>query len=327
MIVQCPKCKTKYKIGDELVHPEGTPVRCSRCKEVFEVTPGEPASAPSVAGNGRQASSPSSEEQARDEDFLGLGGGLSGSTRPSPSSPVAEENEEILHPDSATAQRDASISERLGLAEDNAAVPDEANKNGLPAEDSPVPRRKGRTAVLLLLLLILLLAAGVYFFYPQIKPYLPAWLDQRVATTSGDKGLLQKNVQGSEVEHITLLDVRQYFVSNDKIGQLFVIEGRAVNGYSSPKELIKLQATLYDGEDRVLESKQFLCGNTVSLFQLQVLTKEELESTLNSKVGVLTNNTNLQPGAEVPFMTVFPNPPQDVQEFGVNVIDIKDRSK
>jgi hypothetical protein len=42
---------------------------------------------------------------------------------------------------------------------------------------------------------------------------------------------------------------------------------------------------------------------------------------------VLTNNTNLQPGAEVPFMTVFPNPPQDVQEFGVNVIDIKDRSK
>jgi predicted Zn finger-like uncharacterized protein len=327
MIVQCPKCKTKYTIGDELVQPEGTPVRCSRCKEVFEVTLGEPASAPSVSGNGSQESSPSSVEQGSDEDFLGLGGGLSGSARPSPSSPVAEENEDNLLPDSATEQGNASISERLGLAENNAAVPDEANTSELPAKDSPAPRRKGRTAVLLFLLLVLLVAAGVYFFYPQIKPYLPAWLDQQVATTSGDKGLLQKNEQGSEVENITLLDVRQYFVSNDKIGQLFVIEGRAVNGYSSPKELIKLQATLYDGEDRVLESKQFLCGNTVSLFQLQVLTKEELESTLNSKVGVLTNNTNLQPGAEVPFMTVFPNPPQDVQEFGVKVIDIKDRSK
>jgi hypothetical protein len=74
----------------------------------------------------------------------------------------------------------------------------------------------------------------------------------------------------------------------------------------------------------VLTSKDILSGNTVSLFQLQVMTKQELESALTSQVGVLTNNTNLAPGAETPFMIVFFDPPEAVKEFGVKVVDAKD---
>lgn len=35
MIIQCPKCLTKFKLDDSKISDEGTRVRCTKCKEVF----------------------------------------------------------------------------------------------------------------------------------------------------------------------------------------------------------------------------------------------------------------------------------------------------
>ncbi|MCB0220296.1 MAG: zinc-ribbon domain-containing protein [Chrysiogenetes bacterium] len=49
MIVQCPECRTKFKLADEKVTPKGVKIRCSSCKHVFvvhkegEVPPAAPA--------------------------------------------------------------------------------------------------------------------------------------------------------------------------------------------------------------------------------------------------------------------------------------------
>ncbi|HEY7553488.1 MAG TPA: zinc-ribbon domain-containing protein [Candidatus Binatia bacterium] len=37
MLVQCPKCKTTYKVSDELVKGAAPSFRCSRCKHTFEL--------------------------------------------------------------------------------------------------------------------------------------------------------------------------------------------------------------------------------------------------------------------------------------------------
>lgn len=37
MIIQCPKCLTKFKLDDSKVTDDGTRVRCAKCKEVFVV--------------------------------------------------------------------------------------------------------------------------------------------------------------------------------------------------------------------------------------------------------------------------------------------------
>ncbi|MBI5527366.1 MAG: zinc-ribbon domain-containing protein [Deltaproteobacteria bacterium] len=42
MIVQCQKCKTKFKLPDEKIQPGGTKVRCGKCSTVFRVTPAKP---------------------------------------------------------------------------------------------------------------------------------------------------------------------------------------------------------------------------------------------------------------------------------------------
>ena len=134
-------------------------------------------------------------------------------------------------------------------------------------------------------------------------------------------------LQVDKVKNISLEDVRQYFVTNEKIGNIFVLEGKAVNRFNKPKELIKLRATLYDDKGNVFKTKEFYCGNTVSLFQLQVLTQKELEASLNTKLGILTNNTFIKPGGSTPFMVVFYALPENVQEFGLEVIDVKDPPK
>ena len=126
------------------------------------------------------------------------------------------------------------------------------------------------------------------------------------------------------VRKIELKNVKQYYVANEKVGNLFVVEGKAVNKFAMPKEQIKVEVVLYDTAGTILVSQTFLCGNVLSQFQLQVQTQNEIEDGLSSEVGILSNNTFIRPGASSPFMAVFFTPPAGVKEFLVKVIDVND---
>lgn len=127
-----------------------------------------------------------------------------------------------------------------------------------------------------------------------------------------------------KVEKLTMRNVRQYNVLNEKAGKVFVIEGKAVNEFPEPKELIELEGAIYDKDKKPIASKRQLAGTQLSLFQLQVLSEKEMESFLNNKVELLANNTNVPPGGEVPFMILFYDPPDNIAEFGVEIVDVKD---
>ena len=163
---------------------------------------------------------------------------------------------------------------------------------------------------------------------PAAEAPAPAGAPEKAGTAAPEKPAAAQDAKKAEetakVKDIMLQNVRQYYVSNEKAGQLFVIEGKAVNNFKTPKEMIKLEATLFDEKGGSLASQEELAGNTVSLFQLQVMTRDELKNALSSQVGVLTNNTNIASGGEAPFMVVFFDPPEAVKEFGVKVIDVKD---
>ena len=127
-----------------------------------------------------------------------------------------------------------------------------------------------------------------------------------------------------KVEKLTMRNVRQYYVTNEKIGAISVIEGRIVKGLAVPKELIEVEAALYGQDKNPLVSKKQFAGSSLSLFQLQVLGEKELESFIHNKLEVLANNTNIPSGGEVPFMVLFYNPPPTVVEFGVKIVDVRD---
>jgi predicted Zn finger-like uncharacterized protein len=46
MLVQCPNCKTTYKVADDVLKGAAPAFRCSRCKHTFELEATEPSDAP-----------------------------------------------------------------------------------------------------------------------------------------------------------------------------------------------------------------------------------------------------------------------------------------
>ena len=190
-------------------------------------------------------------------------------------------------------------------------------------------RKKSKAVLLAVLAVFLLLAAGgvVYFMDP---------LGWRAGQTDADAPPVANNApeqpQGpanenlitdkNELANITLLDVKQYYVNNNKLGgQLFVIEGSVVNKFPTPVDLIRVEATLLDENKNPVVSNQQFCGISVSYFQLQVLTEKELTDALSNKLEVLAKNTHVQPEAKVPFIFVFRSVPPTVRAFGVKVIE------
>ncbi len=180
-----------------------------------------------------------------------------------------------------------------------------------PATTEPEKKKKKLLLIAGSLLLFLLCLAGAL-----------VW--QFVMKDSPDPQALSEAEMANRVRLLTMRNVRQYIVDNEKIGKVFVIEGKVVNEFPEPKEMIAVEGAIYDKDKRVLATKQQRCGTQLSLFQLQVLSEKEMDSFLNNKMEILTNNINVKQGAEVPFMVLFYAPPEDVAEFGVRIVDVKD---
>ena len=198
------------------------------------------------------------------------------------------------------------------------------------------PARKSRRSfgcLIVILILALAIGAGVYFkawtllgidlaSYFQNVPY----VGRLFMNGSDDTPAAPGESPADRVRKIELRNVKQYYVANEKTGNLFVVEGKAVNAFATPKERIQVEVVLYDAAGTVLTSQTLLCGNVLSQFQLQVQTQKEIEDGLSSEVGILSNNTFIRPGSSTPFMAVFFQPPSEVKEFLVKVVDVGDPS-
>lgn len=342
MIVQCPNCQSKFNLPDDKIGPDGAKLRCGKCRHVFHVD------APGASDLGGltdfdfpddMAESPAAERFAPEA-----------ASRPAPGATLPDDDvpPDLFHSETYEGPddgRDVDASDdkpvKPGFSLDDVA--------DLPIAGSSASKdRRKRIAIILgsvLLILAATVAAVRYLdLWPGKKaaksvvetPTAPAAAEPgKAAAPAADKAGAEKAAPAAEtaakkpeetakVKDIMLQNVRQYYVSNEKAGQLFVIEGKAVNNFKTPKEMLRIEATLFDEKGGTLASQDELAGNTVSLFQLQVMTRDELKNALSSQVGILTNNTNIAPGGETPFMVVFFDPPEAVKEFGVKVIDAKD---
>lgn len=128
----------------------------------------------------------------------------------------------------------------------------------------------------------------------------------------------------SHVKDIIFQDTNQYFVNNEKLGRIFVVEGKVVNNYKTPRELIKIEASLLDEAGTPVATKQQFCGITLTMFQLQVLSQADMDKALSNNIEILANNLNIQPGGAVSFMIVFINPPPSISTLFLKILDAKE---
>ena len=130
------------------------------------------------------------------------------------------------------------------------------------AAREPLPelgRKRGGRGKLWLALLILLLLGGAgagcyfYFFHQKEAPQNEADIAKKV-------------------ELLTMRNVRQYNVLNEKVGKVFVIEGRVVNEFPEPKELIALEGAIYDKDGfTVLEISSLLIYNCFAFCKVSIV--------------------------------------------------------
>jgi predicted Zn finger-like uncharacterized protein len=352
MIVACPKCESKYNLPEDKIAPTGSKVRCAKCQHVFTAMPpakdfdaelsglqAAEAPAPPPPAPKPQAPAPAQKMPWDDEPAAGP---ADGEAAPGPAKKMPWDDEPAAGDDTT-----AGAAQKMPWDDEPAADRKPDRFDDKPADAAPARKPEAKDDDFLnslggggvslgldkpsgakspkkkwivlgaALALLALCGAGLFIFKPWTTMNIP-FLSSLGAKpkAAGDNA--------EKVKDIALRNVRQYYIPNEKAGQIFVVEGKAVNNFATPKERIKVEISLFDEKGHVLVAKQLLCGNTLSQFQLQVQSAEEINSSLASEVGILTSNTFLKTGMDTPFMAVFFKPPDTVKEFGVKVIDALD---
>jgi hypothetical protein len=281
-----------------------------------------------------EAEEPPASPEDEDDLFADMGG--EDEEEESLFADEGEEDDGDLFEDGDEAEADDSEAlfgeDEDGDEEADLAAPGELGGSLELDEEPEHGSRKSLGCLIILLILAVGVGAAIYF---RVWTYAGVDLADMLKNVPFVGQLFMEETGGGEaaapgespaerVRKIELKNVKQYYVANEKVGNLFVVEGKAVNKFSKPKERIKVEVILYDAANNVLTSQSFLCGNVLSQFQLQVQSEKEIKDGLASDVGILSNNTFIRPGASTPFMAVFFSPPKGVKEFMVKVVDVGD---
>ena len=140
------------------------------------------------------------------------------------------------------------------------------------------------------------------------------FLDKPKVTIPYISDFLKPKTQDFGNIKITPFDINSSFVDNTKNGRLFVITGRVKNSYPDTRNFIKVIGRLYSKGKKLVKTETNYSGN--------ILSKQDLSNLeLNAIKKRLTNKTivNVAPGKVLPFMIVFNNLPNDLDEFTVEV--------
>ncbi len=164
------------------------------------------------------------------------------------------------------------------------------------------------------LLIIALLAGGLYGTYVLLDymnieiPFVSDYLKPKVSDPAGNL-------------KIETLDIKSKFVTNAKTGKLFVITGRIKNGYSSSRRSVKAKGKLYKKGKILVKTETVFCGNVLSDMELSKMEFSAIKKRLSNSLGDKKSNMAIKPGKELPFMIVFSELPDNLEEFAVEVVE------
>lgn len=329
MIVTCPNCETQFNLPDSGFAP-GRKARCSVCSFMFELPdPSAPASpsasaAPEAPAAPEPPSSPAQEKAAQNVMLDEVDTGPKTSL-----DELLAEHERQEAEAGATPVSDAEPAV--------AGLPGELDDAGFGGEDEgtglvPVEKEKkgGRIKRIVFVLVLLLCLGGLgfggYMIYSGGKMELPfelPFLSSSEKEPEPDP-VGERITEIAKVKNLVLIDQDYREVKNKNLGTLLVITGKVRNNFSTPRDYIKVEASLWDKKGNVLQTKEQSCGVIIPDVQLQHFGSVQLNDALNSPYAIIANNTNIQPGMEVPFMVVFIYPSSKAVEYTVVVSDAVD---
>ena len=192
---------------------------------------------------------------------------------------------------------------------------DKAEKDALTEKNEPpkVAVNKKISMPVLLLLLAALLISVAYGTY-KLK-----LLDSVGINIPFVRDLLKPEVQDAGNLKIHTFDINNKFVENSKIGELLIITGKAKNGYSDARSYISITGKLYTKGKILSKTKTVYCGTILSELELQNMDLDAINSRLSNRFGDNKSNIKVKADSIIPFMAVFADLPENLDEFTIEV--------
>lgn len=200
----------------------------------------------------------------------------------------------------------------VGESEEEDQLEDGVVDEELMAEETTPAKERRTSKPLVVLLILALLAGGSYGTYVLLDfmnieiPFISDYIKPKVSDPAGSL-------------KIDTLDVNSKFLLNVKEGKLFVITGRVKNRYSDVRRFISINGKLYKKGKILAQTETIFCGNVLSDIELSNLELEAIKKRLSNRLGDNKSNMQIKPGGELPFMIIFSNLPDDLEEFSIEV--------
>ena len=109
------------------------------------------------------------------------------------------------------------------------------------------------------------------------------------------------------------------FITNSSAGMLLVVKGQVRNSYNHPRSGMRVTVKLYTAGNTVVKTATVFAGNVLSNQELSSLDLIAINARLKNSTGASNMNVGVKPGRSVPFMAVFSNLPDGVDEYSVEV--------
>ena len=317
MLVQCPKCKTTYRVSDEVVKGAAPSFRCSRCKHTFELE-AQPESATDVSNPGADKSSENPElafsfaPAIRSEPKL-----------PREDSPRETESSRDLKP-TALGKTEWQFKEPAGSGEDAAsftiAAAPAAAKDDIPARPSvekesyqisslaretndnvliiePYRDQPGSVTPFLTLLGLLVVLFAFVLAYQKTHPAASEeWV--RSIPFVGHSVVRNEHVKNG----VLLKSIETNYQSLQGSREVVVLTGVAVNQNPVMIRDVQLAGQLYDYEGKEIERQTMWIGNAISSQIIRGMTAQDVTDLQRLKP---LKTFEIPSGDSVPFAIVF----------------------
>jgi len=327
MIVQCEKCKTRFRLDESLLKPEGSKVRCSICHHVFMAYPPTPppeelshteidtefqetVALPPEQG---EPEVPKGEETGAEEDLDFDKAFESALYEKEVEVEITSEDLEGYQPEDFEKEASETAEEELP-SEPGPKLEERSGVEASPEDqvEAHLPPKKSRVGLVILIIAFVIVAgaASIVYFAPQLIPDSLSFLkmpEKRALNDLGVRRLSFKGVTGS-------------FIKTAQSGQLFVVKGTVTNDYPKPRSFVLVKASILDEKGQVVRSKRAYAGNIFSDEELKKLPFQEIEKAMKNPKGKDGANVNIAPGSSVPFMIIFRNLPGNLSEFTVEAV-------
>jgi len=346
MLVQCPKCKTTYKVSDEVVKGTSPAFRCSRCKHTFEMetTPAlEPLDAKPPAESGesirrdeRELSftfpAPSDAEEslsrdhekalpAEEEEFSApFAAKTQFARREEPieswSMTAAEEKDEKAF--TMTAQQ--SDEEKI-VAEPVVAEPAqhavEAAPPGRETAENIVPINEFRDQAASTVPYLTLFGLLVIFFF-LTTAYLEAHPKISETVVRNIPVLGPSVLRNSYLKNgVMLKSLRAGYQSIQGNREVIVVSGEAVNQNPVVIREVRVRGQLYNTAGRAIEHQVIWVGNALSPKIIRGMSAQDIVDLQRLKP---LKSFEVPPGDSISFAIVFLRPAKEIKDFSCEVV-------